>query len=838
MRIRDFFVVLPVGPAALLLASLAARAQEPEDPPPEIRLVEGLMIPALGSSGRSPVRTDALEAKLVAETWTAPAAGDKISLPGGKEVEWKSVRADEKGVFSVEGFAGGWAYFKVAGEDDEVVLLEASGHALVYVNGELRAGDPYCTGWLALPVELRQGDNDFLFRLGRRPLTAKLVRVDEVVSFSDRDRTLPHAIAGEALETWAGVVVRNATLRQLQHAHILVTVGSGEPSRIPVPGIPPLGTRKVALPLKGPAPAADAKTVAVELELVLADPRRRRMRRAGTTRLELEVCRPDQPHRRTFLSEMDGSVQYYAVNPATKAAGNAAKALVLSLHGASVEALNQAKAYSPKDWCHIVAPTNRRPFGFDWEDWGRLDALEVLADATKRLGADPRRIYLTGHSMGGHGAWHLGVTFPDRFAAVGPSAGWISFWSYGGAQKFEGAGIPGMLRRATSPSDTLALVSNLAPRPVYVLHGDKDDNVPVAQAREMKKALEAFHRNFVYHEQPGAGHWWDASAEEPGTSCVDWPPMFELFRKQALPEPASVREIDFATACPAVSARFAWLTVELQERPLVPSRVRIRFDPEGATFEGTTENVARLALDLKGLGKARPLTIALDGKSLAPVAWPVGAEARLWLARKAGGWSVAPKPGLALKGPHRYGPFKEAFRHRMVLVYATDGTDEENAWALQRARYDAETFGYRGNGSVDVMADVMFRPEREQGRNVILYGNAENNAAWQELLGACPVQVTGGEVRIGERVEKGDDLGCLFVWPRPGTDSNLVGVVSGSGLKGLRLTDRLPCFVSGVSYPDLLLVGAEMLERGLEGVRAAGFFGPDWSVAHGEIAWR
>ena len=31
-----------------------------------------------------------------------------------------------------------------------------------------------------------------------------------------------------------------------------------------------------------------------------------------------------------------------------------------------------------------------------------------------------------GHSMGGHGTWNIGVTFPDRFAAIGPSAGWIS----------------------------------------------------------------------------------------------------------------------------------------------------------------------------------------------------------------------------------------------------------------------------------------------------------------------------------------------------------------------------------------------------------------------------
>ena len=26
--------------------------------------------------------------------------------------------------------------------------------------------------------------------------------------------------------------------------------------------------------------------------------------------------------------------------------------------------------------------------------------------------------------MGGHGTWHIGTLFPDRFAAIGPSAGW------------------------------------------------------------------------------------------------------------------------------------------------------------------------------------------------------------------------------------------------------------------------------------------------------------------------------------------------------------------------------------------------------------------------------
>ena len=173
----------------------------------------------------------------------------------------------------------------------------------------------------------------------------------------------------------------------------------------------------------------------------------------------------------------------------------------------------------------------------------------------------------------------------------------------------------------------------------------------------------------------------------------------------------------------------------------------------------------------------------------------------------------------------------------MLLVYGTQGTPEENAWAAAKARYDAETFWYRGNGSVEVIPDTAFRPDRERDRSVILYGNAQTNAAWSLLLAGSPVQAQRGSVRIGDREERGDDLACLFVRPRPGSDIASVGVVGGTGLIGMRLTDRLPYFVSGVAYPDCTVLGAQMLTQGVEGVRAAGFFGMDWGVPSGEWVW-
>jgi hypothetical protein len=63
-------------------------------------------------------------------------------------------------------------------------------------------------------------------------------------------------------------------------------------------------------------------------------------------------------------------------------------------------------------------------------------------------------------------------------------------------------------------------------------------------------------------------------------------------------------------------------------------------------------------------------------------------------------------------------------------------------------------------------------------------------------------------------------------------------VGAGSGLKGLRATQRLPYFMAGPGYPDLLLLGPGVWEQGTKGIVAAGFFGEDWSVQRGEFAWR
>jgi hypothetical protein len=168
----------------------------------------------------------------------------------------------------------------------------------------------------------------------------------------------------------------------------------------------------------------------------------------------------------------------------------------------------------------------------------------------------------------------------------------------------------------------------------------------------------------------------------------------------------------------------------------------------------------------------------------------------------------------------------------MKFVYGTGGNAAENAWALAKARYDAETFWYRGNGSVDVVADIDFLKQtkeiKDKDRSVVLYGNADTNKAYSSMLPNSPMKVDRTRVTVGSEVYSGDDLACMFVQPRPGSATAYVAVVGGTGLPGNRLSERIPIFLSGADFPDYIVYGSDALTKGAAGVRAAGFFNNNW----------
>lgn len=760
----------------------------------------------------------------------------------GNPMQWQPISIDSTSSFSGSNLRSAYVYLSYTSSSEQVVLFEASGHSVALVNGFPHEGDHYDFGYSLIPIKLKKGVNSFVLKVGRFPrIRARLIAPSSGVQFTTRDLTMPDIQHEENMAYKGAIRVVNATENWIKKAIIDAKLGDNTTATT-VSNIPPLSVQKV--PFSFQSNAVDASTKSVALQLHLKNEK-------GTSlhhqTLSLDVKSTYQHHKKTFVSTIDGSIQYYSVAPSTRK--EASQALFLSVHGASVEAVNQANAYAQKDWGTLVAPTNRRPFGFAWEDWGRLDALEVLADAKNIYKPDESKIYLTGHSMGGHGTWYLGATYPDKFAAIAPCAGYPDLLAYRDGfsrsvvdmtpEQLENRGLSAksvarmklqpintplqnIIERAGTPSRTLKLERNYLQSGVYVLHGEKDNVVPTAIAREMRARLGKFHNDFTYYEYPEGTHWY-------GNHSVDWAPIFDFFKQRTIPKDSVVKKLEFFTGSPGVSATSHFMTIHQQEKPFEVSS--FDFSKENG-FSITTTNVALLEVDLSKLTETIK-EIILDGDSL-----KVSSNVKNFFKKESKKWITTAAPPLSEKGPHRNGGFKDAFKNNVVFVYATKGSATENDWYYHKALFDAETFYYRANGTIEMIKDTDFSLKKYADRNVIVYGNKDNNAAWKVLLENSPIQVKNNQAIFGDKTLSGSQWGLYFTVPRTDSDVASIGVVTATGTMGMKAAYANHYLVNGTTFPDVVLFNSDLLKDGIDAVKHAGFFGNDWTIENGDFEWK
>ncbi|HEX8313690.1 MAG TPA: alpha/beta hydrolase-fold protein [Flavisolibacter sp.] len=774
--------------------------------------------------GREALYTDRLAYQLYTKTLKTPAEGAVWGKgENGEDIVWQPVVADSanrlfrRGARGSGGFGrGGYLYLTYNAAKEGTALLNVRGSSGLYFNGESHAGDPYNSGWLYIPVKLKKGLNELYVR-GTFAI-ASLTFPSKPVLLNTEDPTLPSIIAnGQNNGLQGAVVLINASGNELKGLQIRSTV-MGKQLITDLPSVPALSTRKVPFRFDGSAVTAAGKQ---DCRITLLE----KGKTLDEAIVQVEAVGASDKYSTTFVSNIDGSLQYYAVAPQLPGTGEGS-ALFLSVHGAGVEAIGQARAYQSKDWGTLVAATNRRPRGFNWEDWGRLDALEVLQLAKEKFKPDPQHIYLTGHSMGGHGTWFLGATYPDKWAGIAPCSGYPTLKGYGSADGLipdsSSSPMEQMLLRSGNQSDVLKLADNYKPLGIYVLHGDSDRVVSVNYARQMRKALGSFHTDLSYYEYPGGEHWF-------GDQSVDWKPLFDFFKWHKRAADSTVDRIDFTTASPGISSSFRWASVEQQLFPLKYSRIQLKRVRAGNMVTGTTENVRLLKLSLQDFAAGAALKIALD-KSDTLTYTKASARDSLFLLQQNGKWVIEKNYTATQKGPQRYGTFKDAFNNRMVFVYGTAGSREENEWSLAKAKYDAETWYYRGNGAVDMVSDKEFAVNNYKNRGVVLYGNKTSNSAWKELLADCPIQVERNKIMAGKRAWTGDNLGAYFVWPLRNSSVASVAVVSGTGLKGMNAANANQYFAGASGFPDFMIFDLEMLQTGVNGVKLAGFFDYNWKL--------
>ena len=122
------------------------------------------------------------------------------------------------------------------------------------------------------------------------------------------------------------------------------------------------------------------------------------------------------------------------------------------------------------------------------------------------------RISITGASMGGFGAWSMGLTYTNYFSAIGPVAGGGLSWR----------------------------ASNLKKTPVFAVHGDKDDVVPLEYSQIMVDSVNANGGDATLVVLEGMGHGDGIENAYENTDLISW--MLKQRRTDFEPVPEAFSE--------------------------------------------------------------------------------------------------------------------------------------------------------------------------------------------------------------------------------------------------------------------------------------------------------
>ena len=190
-----------------------------------------------------------------------------------------------------------------------------------------------------------------------------------------------------------------------------------------------------------------------------------------------------QTAQKKMKTNVQAEVNYLMFLPKDYAKEGKPSPMIVFLHGPDERGtdLDKVKAWGPPA---IVEKNPEFPFVVlspqcpEGQWWNSYLLKGMIDDVLANYNIDKSRIYLTGLSMGGYGAWDLGTAYPNYFAALAPICG---------------GGNP-------------LLAFQLKDIPVWVFHGKKDDAVPEQQSATMVEALKKIDADVVYTVLPEGGH--------------------------------------------------------------------------------------------------------------------------------------------------------------------------------------------------------------------------------------------------------------------------------------------------------------------------------------------
>lgn len=450
---------------------------------------------------------------------------------------------------------------------------------------------------------------------------------------------------------------------------------------------------------------------------------------------------------RAYVSRVDGSIQPYGLVIPDSYSGKHPVRLDVVLHGRAAT-MNEVSFLAGHDATRPILPSQqhiqldiygRTNVSYRWS--GETDVWEAIESVRARYNIDPKRIVLRGFSMGGAGAWHLGLHYPDHWAAVEAGAGYTETKRY--AKKPD---LPPYQDAAVHIYDAVDYALNAFNLPMVGYGGELDAQLQASvNIREQleREGLRLPDLRMLFLVGPKMGHKWHPDSQKESDAFID------AALAKGLEAPGRLRFVTYTTKY----NHCFWITVEGLEKHYARAEVDSRRENKITTVR--TQNVASISIGAKG-------PIELDG---AP--FPRGG-----IFRKEGGrWQSGAIPGLR-KVQGLQGPIDDAFTDSFLCVRPAGKVFPE------LDRFTAE-FAKWLRGDPRVKDDRSVTAEDIAGHHLVLFGDPWSNAMIAKVIGKLPIKWTRQEITIAGRTFDAASHVPALIYPNPLNPKKYVVINSG-----------------------------------------------------------
>ena len=482
---------------------------------------------------------------------------------------------------------------------------------------------------------------------------------------------------------------------------------------------------------------------------------------------------------RGYYSRVDGSVQPYALSLPEGINPKSGKRwpLHVKLHGRG-GTRNEPRFINehdnkplPKEQTWIQLDVfGRTDNAYRWS--GETDVFEAIKDVKRRYRIDDQRITLWGFSMGGAGAWHLGLHHPSMWSSVGPGAGFVDFYKYQKQTKKR----PPHEHAALHIYDSIDYALNAENVPICTYGGELD--AQLVASTEMVDAAKKLKVPMKLLIGPGMGHRFHPE------SFKEFMAFHLQHSKKGRKRYPGQRDIRFMTWTVKYN-RCEWLQIEEMFEMYKPAVVEGGVNKEGV-LELKTQNIAALeiardiAYEINIDGIRMPLSSAADGLLPGVYFRREDAESEWELLNYDSSRTFSRNPELH-KRHNLQGPIDDAFMEPFVCVRATGKPWSENhqAWANWTLDRFSREFDKWLRGKVPTVDDKDVTDEMIQRKNLILFGDPGSNSVLAKVMEDLPIDWSDdGLVVNGENYDP-DTHGVSLIYPNPLNPSRYVVVNSG-----------------------------------------------------------